>query len=413
MPKQEDVAALYFALIGIGYLFPFSAMSQPADYWSLLFPSFNILFLISLVFMGSNIVVLSALVFFEKENSNESFKWRILLGFAGQLVALIIVPSTYFLKLNMNDNAVVILCSTAFMAVVTALLDSSVIALAGCFPLKCQEYLQLGIGLSTLIGSIYRIVTKLVFPATTDGTIVSSLIYFYTGALTIGACIIGFLFMLRMPFSRKCLQNDRHADIDTSDDKEALLGGKADDGLDISQEHEIEGDLNVMEAVKKSFINGLSVAFLFFVTLAAWPAMVSSLPTYQFPGLQETGWWPLLLLFIFAITDVVGRFTVRFRFGFNRHNIWIAVLVRICLLPVLVMMAKGIYLRHDALSILITMLLGWSNGWCGSLTIIFMNECGESDKERRFIGTLASFFLNGGLVAGSILGIMVERFILI
>ncbi|KNC71256.1 hypothetical protein SARC_16207, partial [Sphaeroforma arctica JP610] len=41
------------------------------------------------------------------------------------------------------------------------------------------EALQLGIGVSTLIGSVYRVLTKLIFPPTM--TVISSLLYFYSG----------------------------------------------------------------------------------------------------------------------------------------------------------------------------------------------------------------------------------------
>jgi hypothetical protein len=30
-----------------------------------------------------------------------------------------------------------------------------------------------------------------------------------------------------------------------------------------------------------------------------------------------------------------------------------------------------------------------------------MNECGDDPDEKRYIGTLASFYLNGGLVIGA------------
>ena len=34
-------ASMYLMAIGIGYLFPFSALTQPVDYWNYLFPGQN------------------------------------------------------------------------------------------------------------------------------------------------------------------------------------------------------------------------------------------------------------------------------------------------------------------------------------------------------------------------------------
>lgn len=41
-----------------------------------------------------------------------------------------------------------------------------------------------------------------------------------------------------------------------------------------------------------------------------------------------------------------------------------------------------------------------------------MNDCVEDDRERRFVGTLASFFLNIGLVLGASAGLVVEHMVL-
>ncbi|KNC86384.1 hypothetical protein SARC_01479 [Sphaeroforma arctica JP610] len=49
--------------LGIGYLFPFSAMTQPVDYWKMLFPDIDMDFNISAVFMYTNLVALYLVVF--------------------------------------------------------------------------------------------------------------------------------------------------------------------------------------------------------------------------------------------------------------------------------------------------------------------------------------------------------------
>lgn len=48
--EDEETKAYYlFAAIGIGYLFPFSALTQPVDYWAILFPDFNVEFSLTVV----------------------------------------------------------------------------------------------------------------------------------------------------------------------------------------------------------------------------------------------------------------------------------------------------------------------------------------------------------------------------
>lgn len=417
-----------FVLIGVGYLFPFSAMTNPVDYWDLQFPSTKMVFYISFVFMVSNITVLSALVFSTHTHTNRLYKLRIGLGFVGQLLALCVVPSLYFFHFSEHDSFWAILVTTALMAGATAFLDSSVISLAGCFPVSCQESLQLGVGISTLIGCVYRVITKVSFPQTDDGVVASSLVYFYSGAGTIVICLISFAYMLRLPLSKRYMSenNDSDAIVTIVAETRPLIPKVLDvnsfgtivtevDPLlpEKYEDPEIEElSFSKSAAIKKSVWNGLSVTCLFLATLAVWPALIAVLPSFQFPSLNEATWWPLIMLNLFAIMDVIGRCMVTYRFGISRYNIHWPVLFRLLFIPLLIALVRGWIWQHDAMTIIITAILGWTNGWCGSLTILLMNECGDSDAERRFIGSLSSFYLNAGLTLGATVGLLVETFAL-
>jgi hypothetical protein len=63
MAADERKAYILFVAIGIGYLFPFSALTQPVDYWHELFPDFNVEFSITVTYMWLNLLVLAFLVF--------------------------------------------------------------------------------------------------------------------------------------------------------------------------------------------------------------------------------------------------------------------------------------------------------------------------------------------------------------
>eukprot|EP01041_Mallomonas_annulata_P006159 gene6159-12470_t len=194
------VAARLFVSLGIGYLFPFSALSQPVDYWHKLFPDFNIEFPLTSTFMWTNLIVLGLLVFF---GGTPSYNLRIVGGFIGQFFVLIMVPTSYFMNLSEEYNFYLIMSLTAFVAISTALIDSSAISFASRYPLEVQESFQLGIGLSAFIGSIYRMLTKLFFPP--DKVVLSSLLYFYVGSCTILACIVAYFVIINLPISKRCL----------------------------------------------------------------------------------------------------------------------------------------------------------------------------------------------------------------
>jgi len=187
-------------LIGVGYLFPFTALTQPVDYWHEVFPDFNIEFPLTTVFLWSNLLFLGLIVF---STTEPSYTFRIVGGFLGQLLMLIFVPSIYFLHLKEHVHFVLIMVATVLASFATAFVDSVAISFAAQYPVRIQESLQFGVGFSTLIGSVYRIVTKLAFPP--QRVVESSLLYFYSGSATIVLCIYAYYQILSLPISREYL----------------------------------------------------------------------------------------------------------------------------------------------------------------------------------------------------------------
>lgn len=399
-PYGDHVLFFCFVLVGIGYLFPFSAMTQPVDYWKLLFPSFNILFYISAVFMTSNLFLLSILIYFSRENSTSMLTLKVTIGFFGQFLSLMAIPLSYHLHLDETGNRNLILICTSLMAMSTACIDASILAIVSCFPVFCSEALQIGVGLSTLIGSVYRVLSKLLFPQSSDGILQSSFVYFYAGAGTLMLCLLAFWLMLQLPRSRNCLY--KAAKEGTVTDSEAFL--------DHSVGSDMELDLvpiDRMSVYLKSLKCGISVSLIFIVSISVWPSIISEIPSFNFPWLNvESQWWPLILLNVFAVTDVVGRLMVRLPFGCSPTVMLYLSVLRCILVPIIVLTAKLMLLKHDALSILLVVILGWSNGYMGSLSVSQMIQCSESAQESRFIGTLTSLHINVGLVMGAALALL-------
>lgn len=184
---ELPLARFFFIVVGIGYLFPYSALTQPVDYWELLFPDYDIEFMISAVYMWTNFILLFLIVFFgsTKPDYDLRFYW----GFLGQFFSLLLVPTSYFWGMSETGNYIVVMICTVFAALVTSFIDSCMISLAGRYPNRYgfQEALQIGIGISVLIGSVYRIMTKLIVYST--ATVTASLFYFYSGAGTVLFCI--------------------------------------------------------------------------------------------------------------------------------------------------------------------------------------------------------------------------------
>jgi hypothetical protein len=453
----DEIKAYFLILaIGIGYLFPLSALTQPIDYWHVLFPTINIEFPLTTTFMWVNLAVLGAIVFF-RQNSSVSF--RIVVGFLGQLVVLAFVPSLPSFSGN-NENTLfwLVMIATAIAASATALIDSVAIGFAAQFPPKVLEGLQLGIGLSTLIGSVYRIFTKAMFSS--EETIQSSILYFYVGAFTIFLCIVAYYYLLCLPLtieirSRKyestaeenlkllnelMIQNNatsprdkNYSAISPTSMEDGSLTDDNESGTISSNKHynpynnaynndtndaeSSKNELSVTPTASSSWTNNIRILkkvafkqflvfFVFFISLFLWPGMVTEIPTYNFPYLEETRWWSLLLLLDFSVFDCIGRLLTSHRMGLTSNNIWIIVFGRILLVPIFFFMAyygkaSSYTIWHsDLWSVGLTSFMGFTNGYIGSLCIIMVTE-DVLPEEKHTAGAFTGFFLNLGLVFGS------------
>jgi equilibrative nucleoside transporter 1/2/3 len=107
----------------------------------------------------------------------------------------------------------------------------------------------------------------------------------------------------------------------------------------------------------------------------------------------------------------MGRVSVPYRGWLTFDNIWVAVLLRFSLFPLIICSVKGIIFTHDAFSMLFVFLLGFTNGYLGTLSIVMVNErCLE--EEKGVVGTFTGFFLNMGLVFGATAGIAFKDLVL-
>eukprot|EP01038_Epipyxis_sp_PR26KG_P017324 gene17324-23915_t len=372
---QQSLAAILFSMVGVGYLFPFSALTQPVDYWHYVFPDFNVEFPLTTLYMWVNLIFLAIIVF---SNRVPSYTFRIVGGFIGQVIVLLFVPSLYFFKLSETNNYILIMIATSFAAIVTALVDSCIISLAAQYPVKIQESLQFGIGLSTLIGSIYRLATKAVFP--TNAVVLSSLVYFYSGAVTIVLCIFAYYYLLTMEISKKYLKFGQAKDLNHSNHNLEMINSLEAQNSKIKNDSRINlesnnhntcenmsllnqnhmkikeygenstplpnsmidtNEINPWKIFWKIWFNEFLLFLVFFTSLALWPPLITVIPSYNFPSLQAS----------------------------------------------------------------------FTNGYIGSLCVLMVSECVQ-EHERGLAGTFTGFFLNLGLVFGATFSLWLEKAVL-
>lgn len=75
------------------------------------------------------------------------------------------------------------------------------------------------------------------------------------------------------------------------------------------------------------------------------------------------------------------------------------------------MTEKISFLANDFWSVGYVLFMGFTNGYVGTLVIIVVNQLFDDPQEKKYIGSLTSFYLNAGLVLGSTVGLLVENFV--
>ncbi|RLO03476.1 hypothetical protein DYB28_012758, partial [Aphanomyces astaci] len=136
------VASKLFLVMGFGYIFPYCAMMQPVDYWTTLFPNFNLVFALSCVYNVANILTFVVILW---RSRTPQYSLQIVGGFAVQVVVLILVPLSYYFLSGESQHLVMVLTSTGVLAIASSFLDSAVFSLASLFPKGALENVQLGI----------------------------------------------------------------------------------------------------------------------------------------------------------------------------------------------------------------------------------------------------------------------------
>jgi hypothetical protein len=162
------------------------------------------------------------------------------------------------------------------------------------------------------------------------------------------------------------------------------------------------------ELMRKTLYNGTLVFLSFFAFAAVNPSIISAIRSFNFPDLNETSWWPIILYNIFAVMDLCGvSFLSRNPKLFSNEYLWLPVCGQFVFVTAFMLIAMGKVFRSDFWTLLFSVLYGFMGGYMNTCTIIAMNGSVE-DHERAKAGSYVSFYLIFGVAAGSMLAFVID-----
>jgi hypothetical protein len=132
-----------------------------------------------------------------------SFSTRIIFWFTLESVMLAALPIAIC---YLTDTLYITMSLVFLFGFSTAVLQASLYGFAAMLPPIYTQAVMTGNGVAGLVVSVCRIFTKMSFPADDDGIRLGSLVYFCISAATTFLCVVFYIVLLRMPFTRYYIQ---------------------------------------------------------------------------------------------------------------------------------------------------------------------------------------------------------------
>jgi len=120
----------------------------------------------------------------------------------------------------------------------------------------------------------------------------------------------------------------------------------------------------------------------------------------------------IIIITGFNVFDLVGRTIPKWEglIFFNKKTLWIPVILRFAFFPLFILSLHPKIFTNDMWMYFFMAAFALTNGYCGTLAMMFGPEDVEvRDRERA--GTMMVFFLTTGLTAGVWMGTALDKFV--
>ncbi|CAL1526053.1 unnamed protein product, partial [Lymnaea stagnalis] len=285
--------------------------------------------------------------------------------------------------------------------------QSSFYGYANMLPRRYTQAVMVGESLAGVLVSFNRIVTKLLL----EDEKVNTIIFFIISLVVIVVCCVTFFLARWTSFVQHHLRSCRgdgktrgHGDVSIiwntvlfikyinsegretwGDDSNIVCSEKPREVIDVSRQMSLRGRDSVIDhqlrhcdvgnrltarwdVIKQIYPYMASFALTFYVSVSLYPGIVSEVVSCRLGT-----WMPVILMACFNVTDAFGKMLTALRQNYSKLRLLLCSLARICLIPLVVLCIKPRLrptLSGEAWSIFITILLGVTNGYFGSLPLV-------------------------------------------
>ncbi|CAO1354165.1 unnamed protein product [Diamesa tonsa] len=465
-PPKDVNNKLYLALImaGIGFVLPYNSFIIASDYWSERFAGRAVELDLSCTYI---IVAFATVLLNNVFLSIAPLQTRILFGYVTAFFTLLFVASceVAWHVFSAETAYSVNLAAVSIIAVGCTVQQSSFYGFSAILPKKYTQALMVGESVAGFLVSSNRVITKLLIKSNTTSTV----IYFLLSSMLVALSYVLHSVTKDSPFikyyMKSCtkiiLRPDEmeHADgLDspptseqvqafsfsnpvyelsnppaeqTSNESSLIQGGKSNQSRDTSipstasykVEHVLSPSLTSSSRfgsyrrLKAGFEDRLKVAKSIYSYMACI-ALAYCVTLSLYPGIESeiiscnlNTWMPVLLMFTFNITDVLGKVLAAVPYAWSKRQLILMSTLRTICIPLLLLCVsprENPTISGEVPAFIFTAALGLTNGVAGSLPII-LAPSKIPVYLREICGNMMAVSYNVGLTIGSLIGYIFEN----
>ncbi|NXH17111.1 S29A3 protein, partial [Bucco capensis] len=302
------------------------------------------------------------------------------------------------------------ICCVVVVSSASTVFSSSIFGLSSCFPMKNLQALLSGQAMGGTISAIASLIDLAAAAEVTD----SALAYFLTADIFLIICIMVYLLLPRLEYSRYYLSSEKESPSlvtgpsESSAEDEAEPGGTANPS----------GVPPLHPILQKTALLGFCLFYVFFISIIIFPSLSSSIESVSKASgsLWSTKYFaPLTSFLLYNFADWCGRqITAWIQFpGPESKLLPTLVLLRTIFLPLFILSnyqprahIQKVFFNQDIYPVVFTALLGLSNGYLGTLVMVYGPKL-VPKKLAEAAGVVMTFYLMLGLAVGSACSVLV------
>ncbi|XP_038599901.1 equilibrative nucleoside transporter 3 isoform X2 [Tachyglossus aculeatus] len=318
--------------------------------------------------------------------------------------------------------AITIACVVVLSSAST-IFNSSIFGMTGSFPMRNSQALISGGAMGGTISAVASLVDMAAARHVTDST----LAFFLTADIFIVACIILYLLLPKLEYSRYYMRSSVMPARLAPGFCGHPLGEEA-QSLDLPQAPQLAKGTSspspppLRPILKKTASLGFCVVYVFFVSIIIFPSISSNIESVsKNSGSLWTNKFfvPLTSFLLFNFADWCGRqITAWIQVPGPKSKLLPGLVVlRTCFIPLFIFCnyqprahVDQVLLNSDVFPIILISLLGFSNGYLSTLALIYGPKIMPKELAEA-TGVVMSFFLSLGLALGSAFSVLVVHLI--